>query len=271
MNEPIQDKAPKPPGILPKRVQSWVIIGVALLMVLIMWLTAGKSPKTPAKSSAPQVSAPTPSAEISEAKIADLQKRIRELQLEEQRAAILAQQNPPAGPFPREEQGMPGTEAYAPAQPPPPASDPIETERQTRAYKSLFASNVALSHRQGLQSSGEIDPDQSPAQQKSRAANVAGVTDSDPRPLVALGNTPPQSESPQPAAPVQRPEPPNTPAPSSDVAKPGTFNRAEGKKYVIFEGTLLETLLINRLTASFPARSAVCSRTTSTLMIGSTC
>src|SRR6266550_5944363 len=40
MNEPIKDKAPKPPGLLPKNVQPWVIIGIALLMVVIMWLEA---------------------------------------------------------------------------------------------------------------------------------------------------------------------------------------------------------------------------------------
>ena len=27
MNESIQEKAPKPPGLLPKNVQSWLIIG----------------------------------------------------------------------------------------------------------------------------------------------------------------------------------------------------------------------------------------------------
>ena len=29
MNEPIKDKAPKPAGLLPKNVQSWLIVGVA--------------------------------------------------------------------------------------------------------------------------------------------------------------------------------------------------------------------------------------------------
>jgi len=42
MNEPIQEKAPKPPGLLPKHVQSWLILGLAVLMIVIMWLTGGK-------------------------------------------------------------------------------------------------------------------------------------------------------------------------------------------------------------------------------------
>ena len=45
MNEPIQDKSPKPPGLLPKHIQSWLIVGLAVSMVLIMWLTGSKSRK----------------------------------------------------------------------------------------------------------------------------------------------------------------------------------------------------------------------------------
>ena len=35
----IQEKAPKPQGLLPKNVQSWLLVGLAFLMVAIMWLT----------------------------------------------------------------------------------------------------------------------------------------------------------------------------------------------------------------------------------------
>ena len=38
----VQEKAPKPQGLLPKNVQSWLLIGLAFLMVVIMWLTGGK-------------------------------------------------------------------------------------------------------------------------------------------------------------------------------------------------------------------------------------
>ena len=31
--QPIQDKAPKPPGLMPKNVQTWVMLGLAVLMV----------------------------------------------------------------------------------------------------------------------------------------------------------------------------------------------------------------------------------------------
>ena len=44
--QPIQDKAPKPPGLMPKNVQTWVMLGLAVLMVTIMWLTGGKKAQT---------------------------------------------------------------------------------------------------------------------------------------------------------------------------------------------------------------------------------
>ena len=53
VNEPIQDKSLRPPGLLPKHVQSWLIVGLAVLMVLIMWLTGSKKPKAHRKQARP--------------------------------------------------------------------------------------------------------------------------------------------------------------------------------------------------------------------------
>src|ERR1700728_4626387 len=79
MNEPIEEKAPKPAGLLPKHIQSWLLIGIAVLMVLIMWLTGGKKPATGSKA-IPPVAAIAPPVEVNEAKITELQNRIEELQ-----------------------------------------------------------------------------------------------------------------------------------------------------------------------------------------------
>ena len=46
----IQEKAPKPQGLLPKNVQSWLLVALAFLMVAIMWLTGGKKPPAPTKT-----------------------------------------------------------------------------------------------------------------------------------------------------------------------------------------------------------------------------
>src|SRR6202041_2910156 len=75
----VQEKAPKPQGLLPKNVQSWLLIGLAFLMVAIMWLTGGKKPPTPAKAASSAASSQAP-REVNETKIADLQNRIEDLQ-----------------------------------------------------------------------------------------------------------------------------------------------------------------------------------------------
>jgi len=145
VNEPIENKAPKPPGLLPKHVQSWLIVGLAVLMVLIMWLTGSKKPQAAAKSGASAV-VPPPLMEVNETKIAELQSRIEELQREQlvaqnaltQQSRVLAAgagEPAPAGTAPA---ASPGGER---------AEDPIAAERKKRGYLSLFASNVALSYR----------------------------------------------------------------------------------------------------------------------------
>src|SRR5882762_6066437 len=92
MNEPIKDQAPKPPGLLPKNVQSWVIVSVAVLMLLIMWLTGGKKQPAVGKMTSPNAPAAAP-LEVNETKIAELQNRIQEMQKQQLAAqTALAQQ-----------------------------------------------------------------------------------------------------------------------------------------------------------------------------------
>src|SRR5205823_5513697 len=140
MNEPIQEKAPKPAGLLPKHVQSWLILGLAVLMVVIMWLTGGKKPQTAAKTSAPTPQ--RPAVEVNETKIADLQNRIQELQREQLAAqSALAQQSRILGAMPSDQQQTQFASAAngAAAEH---AEDPIKAERRKREYLSLFASNI---------------------------------------------------------------------------------------------------------------------------------
>src|SRR5260370_22591575 len=93
MNEPITEKSPKPPGLLPKNVQSWLLVSIALGMVLIMWLTGGKKPPATSKAGLPLTPVLAP-VEVNETKITELQNRIQELQREQLVAqSALAQQN----------------------------------------------------------------------------------------------------------------------------------------------------------------------------------
>src|SRR5271170_6790428 len=94
MNQPVEveEKAAKPQGLLPKNVQFWLLIGLAFLMVTIMWLTGGKKSPNPAKAASSAAPVPAP-LEVNETKISELQNRIEELQRQQLVAqSALAQQ-----------------------------------------------------------------------------------------------------------------------------------------------------------------------------------
>ncbi len=252
MNEPIKDKAPKPAGLLPKNVQSWVIVGIAVLMILIMWLTGGKKPQGAAKAALPNVLA-TPPVEVNETKIAELQNRIQELQRQQLAAqSALAQQNRLLGSSPQEQvatQG--GPPGNPPAETP---EDAIKAERRKREYLSLFASNIALSYRKlpanTANNSPTGDGHDTPAQslQGPEAAELAQLLKL--APSVNPAQSPetlsagPQREK---AAIAAKPEGKE----KIETLSRDSLNAAEGKNYVIFEGTVLETVLINRLEGQF--------------------
>jgi type IV secretion system protein VirB10 len=259
MNQPaqptqVQEKAQKPQGLLPKNVQSWLLIGLAFLMVAIMWLTGGKKPPTPAKAASPAVLLEAP-LEVNETKIADMQNRIQDLQRQQLVAqAALAQQTRQIGAAAHDSPQSPEPRAGGVGDQRP-EQDPIQAERKRRAYVSLFASNVALSYRKlptGAPVSASDIPSAAPAPLPSGpdAAQIAQL----------LKDMQPSSISPVPGTPslaLARNDSTETiPERKEETRDPAAVlatsaNAAAGKSYVLFEGTILETVLINRLDGGF--------------------
>ena len=244
---PIQDKAPKPPGLLPKNVQSWLLVGLAVLMVLIMWLTGGKKTATPARTTppAPAVQAPL---EVNEAKIVDLQNRIQALQREQIVAQnALAQQNRPLVAPGVDPQAV-SASASGNGNPPERAEDSIRAERKKREYLSLFASNVALSYRKRATEAPSRESDTAipsvVAAPEVNAAQLAELLKPLPPPAIPATHSASSKDS---AAESDRKEGTKNPA----AAPAGAPAAATGKTYVLFEGTILETVLINRLDGQF--------------------
>lgn len=246
---PIQDKAPKPPGLMPKNIQAWVMLGLAVLMVIIMWLTGGKKkPQNDPKSSVSTFQ-PAAQPEINEAQIAALQNRIQELQREQQTA--LKQQSKFFDSLPSAPQNSPPAQVSGPASEPA-APDPVQEEKKRRAYVSLFSSNVALSYRKDLaqperttsiaQPSDEAPvPTQQP--DMNALAQLLAQAPPLPQPLTPI----PAQSNPHPTGATEKPEPDTYKA----TPNPEALNAATGKAYVLFEGTILETVLLNRLSGDF--------------------
>lgn len=266
MNEPIQEKAPKPPGLLPKHVQSWLIVGLAVLMVIIMWMTGGKKAQTVSKPNAPVAQAPAP-LQVNEAQIAEMQSRIQELQRQELIAQnALAEQGRVLGVRPTGQQpnqaGYNGNSASTER-----GEDAIQAERKKRDYLSLFASNIALSYRKNTNGSeanaAELAPQNTdlgnplPPPSGLDAAQLAQLLKAVQPPV---GLQPPATTQPTAVSSVQArnasANPRETGHDKKEVTGPaatssGAASVAAGKDYILFEGTILETALINRLDGSF--------------------
>jgi type IV secretory pathway VirB10-like protein len=242
----VQEKAPKPQGLLPKNVQSWLLMGLAFLMVAIMWLTGGKKPASQPKLASPASPIGTP-LEVNETKINELQNRIEQLQREQLVAqSALAQQTSLLGATPQEAQQT--LHQNAPGDGPDPRTeDPIQAERKRRAYVSRFASNVALTYRKTSPGAPAPESETAPSAQSfapvgpDSAAVAQLLKDMPGKPgLAPLRNDSAELTHDQ-----------KEDAKNHAAAIAGSANAAAGKTYVLFEGTVLESVLINRLDGSF--------------------
>jgi type IV secretion system protein VirB10 len=204
-------------------------------MVLIMWLTGGKKPPAEghALPPAPTVQAPL---EVNQAKIVELQNRIQELQREQMVAqnALLQQSHLFAA---SSEQTPPSPVTGPSGSVPERADNPLEEEQKKRIYLSLFASNVALSFRKNSQppSSRETESAAAPTPSFDPAAQLAELL-KPLRPPAVVDPAPPARKDP---TEHDRKEEPRIPASGPAVVA--------GKTYVLFEGTVIETVLLNRL------------------------
>lgn len=249
---PVQDRSIKPTGVLPKNMQTYVIIGIAVVMVgAIAFSGAG----TPQKSTDPNAAKLQTAIDPNWARIQEYRNRIDEqarkladeqAKLEQAKQAfgmppatgsMTTPQLPPQPAYP-----------YAAYQPPPeprppakPEKSAIELDKEKREYQSLFASNVALSYRKG-EDSAEPPTDQ-PGGPPSLSSTRSPVIAATPK-----AATPPTSDSEEPAAPVQ-----DSPRNATERRKHQlpSLNQSSGAKHRLFEGTIIETVLTNRLNGSF--------------------
>ncbi len=134
-----------PPGVLPRNIQTWVIAGIALVMVLVIAISG----RSPSASKAAAVVPPTPSdpngtriREYAE-RVAEQTRRLEAEQAELNQAKVAFEKSAAAGP------GRMGSADLAVPTPSIPRERKwTETELEKREFESRFASNIALSHRE---------------------------------------------------------------------------------------------------------------------------
>jgi type IV secretory pathway VirB10-like protein len=249
----VQDRRVNPTGILPKNAQAWLISGIALVMVAIIALS-GRSPSKDRRVTPPTPSVVDPNAARIQEYENGIEATTRRLRLQQDQL-LRTQQTlsppPPAGaaptPYP-----MPGTAPGLYLRPEMQESSPddnwIQTDKRKREYQSLFASNLVLSYR----------AEAHPAFPTSLPAGPSGPATTYPS-LTLLGQEPASPEASSvkvgvaaaaPWVPVKQPDDEKNSGKIRAQTDP-ELQRAEGKLYRIFEGTVLETVLTNRLNGDF--------------------
>lgn len=127
---PVVDRRPVPRGVLPRGVQTWLMVAVALGMMFIIFLTGRPEGPAVTRPATAAVVAPTTD------RVRDYQERLRLLDEQAAREARESAAAASAAPAPTNAD-MGGAEPV----------DPLAEERRRRDYESLFASNVVLSRR----------------------------------------------------------------------------------------------------------------------------
>lgn len=236
----VTDRRSVPRGVLPRGMQTWLMAGIAGVMVLIMFVVGRPDP--PPR----QASVGTPPAAPSPDRMREYQDRLR---IMETRAAQEAQASATAPPAP------------APSYTQEPAAsssqDPLVAERKRREYESLFASNVVLSRRPDAE---RPDPGRATATATAststgatapRAANnpasIDDIADAVVRATARVGggSAATNASAPAPTSALSRPaavgqELSAPPAQTGPISPAGPLHR-------ILEGTIIDTVLTNRL------------------------
>ena len=229
---PITDHRQAPRGVVPRSAQTWLMVAIAVVMLGIIFI-AGRpqAPSEPRPAATLQPPQPNPD------RVRDYQERLRVL---DQRTTREALQEPLAAP-----PAPPSLQYQDGAQPAPP-EDPIAADRRRREYESLFAANVVLSRRPGAEAQSAVPrPTASataPAQDSAPSIDeiADAVVRATSRAGAAIARNADGSVQ---QADVGSPAPPATPK-----AQPGESRRAAAEQlYRLLEGTVLDTVLTNRL------------------------
>jgi type IV secretion system protein VirB10 len=240
--------AAAPKGVLPKNLQTWVLLGITAIVVVVIALAGNDKPKPPTAKAAggavPEAQAQTQADQVGE--------RLAQLKADAERAQqeALAMQTMLASQ--QQRQGM-GLEAPSMgASPAPGAEDELRKQQAQREYSSLFASQLARSYR----AEAPVAAGPAPVAGAAPAADTQAARLRDPR-LVELdrqiqsldvqGQQLLDAMKPTPAA-----APPAAPA---AAPRPVTTARnqavAGAQHYVLLEGTVLESALLTRLNSDF--------------------
>lgn len=223
--QPIRDSREAPRGVLPRHLQGWLMAGLALVIVLIVLVSDHTQPGARPSGLPPVRASLLPDADRIRAyqqQLVDDEARLRQVQ---QEAAATTTRLASASSAPR----MPSLD------------DPVTDETRRREAQSLFADNVAFTRRAGQGAAATSTDLAGLTLSPETRAWIQTVAGSNLRPAAVAGaSVPPAAVPSTPAAPRE----PSAPASSEDHPGPGP-------RLALLQGTVIETVLLNRLDGTF--------------------
>ena len=224
----VKDKRTRPEGVVPKQAQGYVMAGLAVLILMAVMFS--KNHAKPASKDT--VGSPlTVSTDANQRKIQELEQDLSADQRQSQQLARTASTAAPAATpsaiNPATGQ-LVGTAAPAMQLPPPtePPRDTVADAEKALAFKSRFASNLVSAD------AGASQP----------SAEPVGLSESTAARSSSLPPTPPTQAAATPAAASTG---------ASKRAPEINLNAAHGQPYALFEGTTVDTVLVDRLDGEF--------------------
>jgi type IV secretory pathway VirB10-like protein len=222
-NALLRDKRPRPEGVVPKQAQGYVMAGLAVLILMaVMFSKNHAKPAAKTADSGPLAV----STDTNQRKIQELE---QDLSADQRQSQQQARNVNPAAPVATASTINPATGqpvgAAAPAmQLPPPtesARDQVADAEKAMAFRARFASNLVTAD--------------------------DGATRPSVESLGAGEDTPARSSS----LPPTQVAPAVAAADGTKRAPEVNVNSAHGQPYVVFEGTSIDTVLVNRLDGEF--------------------
>jgi type IV secretion system protein VirB10 len=228
----VHDKRILPEGVVPKQAQGYVVAALAVLILLAVMFSKNHPKPAPKEQASSPMAAST---DANQRKIQELEQDLSADQRQSQQQALAQKTGAGgAGASPVGSAAPAGTATPVPATPASqstePPRDPVADAEKALAFKARFASNLV--------SADDGVSRLSAPQADSADAAVRSNPDSAPVPAHPAGIS-------QQAPAAQAAAPGGKRAPEVNV------NSAQGQPYVLFEGTTIDTALVNRLDGEF--------------------
>jgi type IV secretion system protein VirB10 len=210
--------------VVPKQAQGYVVAGLAVLILMAVMFSKNHAKPAPKETTSSPLAAST---DMNQRKIQELEQDLSADQRQSQQQAAAQRTGTAASPAnitAVSNPSQPGIAAPATQLPPPamePPRDPVVDAEKALAFKARFASNLVSADGGATRSSAE----------------PTGSSDDAP----ARSSSLPQAAAAQPA----------TTATDKKRAPEVNVNSAHGQPFVVFEGTTIDTVLVNRLDGEF--------------------